>query len=85
MPLRPMGQEQLWMLPPRLDELLPLDLLARFVAELPDIYTNDAAVALAVANMASLAGEKVKSNHYNKVARHLGASDELVQYLEVLK
>ena len=25
MPVRPMGREQMWLLPPTLDELLPLD------------------------------------------------------------
>ena len=33
MPLRDMNREQMWMLPPSLDEVLPLDHPARFVAE----------------------------------------------------
>ena len=33
MPLRGMDREQMWLLPPSLDELLPLDHPARFVAE----------------------------------------------------
>ena len=36
MPLRPMGREQSWILPPSLDELAPADHPVRFVAEFVD-------------------------------------------------
>ena len=36
MPLRDMDREQMWLLPPSFDELLPLDHPARFVAEFVD-------------------------------------------------
>ena len=36
MALRDLDREQMWLLPPSLDELLPLDHPARFVAELVD-------------------------------------------------
>ncbi len=34
--LRDMNREQMWLLPPSLDELLPLDHPVRFVAEIVD-------------------------------------------------
>ena len=41
MPLREMNREQAWLLPPSLDELLPLDHPARFVAEFVDALERE--------------------------------------------
>ena len=46
---------------------------------------DDPLVAAAAATAAELAGDARKSNHYSKMARHLGASEASIQFLEQVK
>ena len=46
---------------------------------------NDKSVAVAAAGAALLAGDKIRSNRYRRVARHLGASDEVDRDLKLIE
>ena len=48
MPLRDMDREQMWLLPPSLDEILPLDHPTRFVAEFVDALDKEGWAELGV-------------------------------------
>ena len=50
-----------------------------------ELDPNDMSVVVAAAGVAYMAGDKLKSNHYGKMARHLGASEELYRHMEMLK
>jgi len=56
MPLRDMDREQMWLLPPTLDELLPPDHPARFVAEFVDAKEREDWTELGVAIDGDLMG-----------------------------
>ena len=46
---------------------------------------NDRTVAIAAAGAAALANDKIRFNRHRKVARHLGASDELDRHLDLME
>lgn len=50
-----------------------------------ELNPNDMSVVAAAAGVASMAGDKLKSNHYRKVARHLGALDDLDRVFDLAK
>ena len=60
------------------------DSLAAFESAL-ELNPDDMPAALAAAGVALLAGDKIRSNRHRKVARHLGATDELDRHLEMME
>ncbi len=61
MPLRDMDRQQMWLLPPTLDELVPLDHPAGFVAEFVDALDRDAWAELGV----EIAGDPLGAPAYH--------------------
>ena len=57
--------------------------LAAFESSLK-LNPDETPVAVAAASAALLADDKIRSNRHKKVARHLGASDELNRHLELM-
>ena len=50
-----------------------------------ELNPNNASVAVAAAGAAKLADDKIRFNRHKKVARHLGASEELDRHLELME
>ena len=50
-----------------------------------ELHPGDPIIATAAAEAALLAGNRAKSNRYAKIARHLGASEQLTRRLELME
>ena len=70
MPLRDMDREQMWLLPPTLDELLPSDHPARFMAEFVDALKREDWAEMDVAIDGDPLVSCIRSSSYYSEAFH---------------